>query len=118
MTNVRYIPNSFTVEPWAFGVARAIEWNEASTSSPAEAARLRAAQVQHLVSCTIRKRLKPNFGTLKGFADAAGIDHNRLSRLMKGHQVMRIEDITLVEHVLGPIIELTGSGANRDAPSG
>lgn len=102
MTNVRYEPREFSSEPWAFGIARTILWVEVSQDDVRELAQLRASQIQHSVSYEIRCRYKDRYSTLGDLARGIGTDPLRLSRLMKGRQVMRIEDIASIERAIGP----------------
>ena len=72
MTSVRYLPRSFTPQPWSFGMAQSIEWNRVE-DNPAVGAQLRAAQVQHAIAYAVRCRVLPK-GTLASFAASVGID--------------------------------------------
>lgn len=103
MTNPRFRPARYTTEPKLFGRARVIEWKAPGEH---ELVQLVAAQLQHDLAFQIRERL--NFGTLtiRDYATNAEISYQRLTRILRGTELMRIEDIaTAMIHLdLNPTI--------------
>jgi len=103
MTNPRYRPAEFTTEPGSFGRARTVEWR---THSVDKGPLLEAAKIQHRFSVAIRNRALVQFGSLKSYARAADIDYPRLTQVLAGKQVMRLEDIATAQLVLGEIVPI------------
>ena len=86
----RFHPRQYTEEPRAFGKAATIEWKRAP---PGEEARHTAAQMQHLWAVEIARAATVRFGSLKNYAEAAGVSYDRLTRVIRGEEIMRLEDI-------------------------
>jgi hypothetical protein len=92
-------PRRYTTEPSAFGKAATIGWVEAHNEP--EADRLLAAQHQYAVRINARVRVK--FGSLEGYAEAAGLSYDGISKIVRGEALMRLEDLANAERVLGII---------------
>ena len=60
---------------------------------PGEETQQRTARMQHLWAVEITRAATARYGTLKKYADAAGISYDRLTRVVRGEEIMRLEDI-------------------------
>lgn len=86
----RFHPRQYTAEPRAFGKAATIEWKKVPAD---EAIQHSAARMQHLWAVEITRAATLRFGNLKKYAEAAGISYDRLTRVIRGEEIMRLEDI-------------------------
>ncbi|MDQ2955455.1 MAG: hypothetical protein M3Y42_00625 [Actinomycetota bacterium] len=102
MSDPRFRPRRCTSEPGAFGKADTIAWNQ-PVSEP-DHDRILAAQMQHRYAVRISKRSRAKYGSLKGYAEAAGLNYDRLSKIIRGEALMRFEDLANAERLLGGIV--------------
>ena len=100
MSSPRFKPCDFSIEPDAYGRARSVEW---VTVDDAGQDRLRAARMQHEYAYVIRMRALNEYGSIKHYAQVAGIDYQRITQVLRGRQIMRLEDIALADRVLGNV---------------
>ena len=93
MTNPRYLPREFAVDSRQFGKTEQIEWR-----SPSEAdVMLHAAVMQHHVAVGTRERMRSRrIGKVRVLATELGMDYARLTKLLNGRVVMRLEDVALL----------------------
>ncbi|MFJ3490672.1 helix-turn-helix domain-containing protein [Leifsonia aquatica] len=103
MTNPRYEPRFQMRDPDSFGRVQMGTFY-ALEDTPRTVAFARAAMFQHRWAYTTRQMLKA--GRYKGLnqqalAERSGISYQRLSRLLNGSIVLRLEDIAACESVLG-----------------
>jgi hypothetical protein len=98
MSNPRFRPREHTSEPRAFGRAERLQW---LPPQPGGEDQLVAAQIQHTYAVAITKTALRRYSNLKAYAEAAGIDYQRLSKLLSGAAVMRLEDIANAHRHLG-----------------
>jgi hypothetical protein len=107
----RYIPRSFFLNDIDFGLVDVeLRWKPTSAWTPGSTEdQARASWIQHCIAQA--------YGTRREFAAAAGVDYERLGRVLRGEYVMRLEEIGLAERVFGVGVRLTtGSIApHRDA---
>lgn len=108
MTNPRYRPRDYCLEPELFGKRFELTWREVEGR---ENARLAAAQLQNRYAVFIRhqvrtkskpqdpKSLKPK--SLEIYAIAADISYDRLMKMLRGDVIMRLEDLGMARYVLG-----------------
>lgn len=101
MSDDRYRPRTYTTEPAAFGKAATIAWPSVPRSGEA---RLLAAQVQHHCAVAITREAKAQYVTLKKYARRAGVDYQRLTKILRGEAVMRLEDMANARLHLGDAI--------------
>lgn len=96
-------PRSYTTEPAAFGKAAQIQWIE--PSEPSEADRCLAARMQHEYAVRINRRLRELGKTVHDYASMTGTPYDRLTKVLRGVAVMKLEDIAQAERLLGHIVE-------------
>lgn len=104
MSNPRFHPNSFTDEPLAFGKAQVIKWKDVPLQ---EADRLLAAQIQHSLACLISKQARAKYGSLRAYAETAGLNYDRLVKVLRGEHLLRLEDLAAAERHIGHIVTET-----------
>jgi hypothetical protein len=122
MTNPRYRPRDYCLEPELFGKRFELTWCEVEAR---ENARLAAAQLQNRYAVLIRhlvrtkykpldhKPPKPN--PLKIYAIAAGISYDRLMKMLRGDVIMRVEDLGMAHYLLKLDIGLDQLGTRPPA---
>lgn len=98
MSNPRFRPRDYTSEPGAFGRATTIEWIAQDSAFGQD--RAQAAWLQHLYAARITQRLRDQKKTLAKYADLAGVGYDRMSKVLRGEAVMRLEDIAQAERIL------------------
>jgi len=101
MSDPRYRPRRYTSEPFAFGKAATIAWLPVPLGSEDQHL---AAQMQHFYARAIATEAKRRYGSLKGYALAVSVDYQRLTKILRGEAVMRLEDIASARLHLGPTI--------------
>ena len=118
MGNPRYEPRSYTDEPESFGKARTVQWKPIVSGTEDER---RAAQIQHAWAVQIRRTAAGRFGSLAKYANAAGLSYDRLTKVMRGSEVMRLEDLATAERILGAVLidehigQMSASGLRADS---
>lgn len=90
MSGDRYVPRSFSLEPEGFGKVRAIRWKPMSDLTPDQQA---ASRMQHLLAVTIRVAIAQQHRTVRNYCDATGVSYQRLTAILRGSSVMRLDDI-------------------------
>jgi hypothetical protein len=105
MSDPRYRPRDWAVEPALFGVGMDIKWGD-DVNVQSDFAQRGASALQHDVAVSVRNRLRdrPRRMSLKRLAAETEISYDRLSRLLRGEVVMRLEDIAAMEAVLGALV--------------
>lgn len=101
VSDPRFRPHQFTSEPDAFGKAAIITWLPAG---PGGEDQLMASQFQHTYAVAIRAEARRRYGSLKEYAKAAGVDYQRLTKLLRGEAIMRLEDVASARRHLGAAI--------------
>jgi len=94
----RYVPKQYTEEPKVFGAAKTLEWKPVQ---PGTEDQHRAAQLQHIWAVRIRRAAEKKYGSLRKYAAATGLSYDRLTKVLNGREVMRLEDIAQAERLLG-----------------
>ena len=103
MPDPKYEPRDLLVTPRVFGDAIKPELRE-NVEMPNAKARGRATLLQHNWARATKdelKRRKVRGYSQKMFATDTGIAYQRLSRLLNGSVILRLEDIAACELVLG-----------------
>lgn len=103
MSDPRYRPRRYTSEPDVFGKGATIDWLPAA---PGTEEQHLAAQMQHCWAVAITTEVKSRYGSLKGYAKAANVDYQRLTKILRGDAVMRLEDIASARLHLGVAVAL------------
>ena len=136
MSDPRFRPRDFTLEPDAFGVAVSLRWKtipellaeypEFSAKSKVIEARLGAAKLQHAYAYRIRAQMKAagmkpaTYGrasTLTQLDKAHPAD--QINKVLRGAIIMRLEHIAMADLILGEISEFNRAAAARTrAPAG
>jgi hypothetical protein len=99
----RFKPRSYSSEPKSFGKAANIGWK--SFSDPAEKDRQWAAQFQHGYAVRINRRLQELGMTSREYSALTGVGYDRITKVLRGDAVIRLEDVSQAERLLGGIIE-------------
>lgn len=102
MANSRYVPRWFAFDDQLFGKERAIKWKPDTNLGDLELDQRRAAQMQHNVAFAIRAALgqSARYHSMADYARAADVSERRMTDLLRGDVVMRLEDIATAERVL------------------
>jgi hypothetical protein len=101
VTDVRYRPRGYAVVPRDFGKKDLIQWR--TVEGQLEIARLRAAQIQHKYSFEIQAGFRERGYFLQEYAHHAGSSYDRMAKMLRGDVIMRLEDLTIADIVLGGI---------------
>ena len=101
VTDSRYVPSSFSVEPRGFGRAENVHWK--TSDDGIERSRIQASKLQHLYSVRIRKRMTEKSTSAQQFAALSGISYDRLLKVLRGDVIMRLEDIASADLILGEV---------------
>jgi len=97
MGNPRYEPRKYTDEPSGFGKVDGIRWKPAEPGSEDQH---RAAQIQHAWAVQIRHAAESKYGSLAKYAEVVGLRYDRLAKVMRGTEIMRLEDIARAQRHL------------------
>jgi len=100
LSDSRYVPRSFAVTPTDFGQKSTIEWVSDADLPNKEIDWLRASQLQHGFARQIRLAIGREFESVQEFADVNELDYRRLSRVLRGEAIMRLEELAAVERIL------------------
>lgn len=108
MTNPRYIPRDFAVDPGEFGRKKNLEWTAApADATPRELAQRDAAELQHLLCRGVLKLYMPESSNTRIIKLAAALDvtYDRLQKMLSGRVVMQLEDIGRLRVLIGPRLD-------------
>lgn len=109
MSTPRFQPRRYSTEPDVFGKARHIEWRDLSSGD--EGVQLVASQIQHDFAVAIRDAVRTaGYSGIKAYAQATGADYQRLSKVLRGEAIMRLEDIADAHLHLGIAVPLAKEG--------
>lgn len=103
MPDPRYEPRDFVVDPRAFGDVQKPVLRD-DVPMPNSQAKRRASQIQHNWAFATKeelKRRKVRGYSQRVFAKDTGIPYQRLSRLLNGTVILKIEDVAACELVFG-----------------
>lgn len=104
MSDPRFKPRAYTLEPLGFGKVQTIQWME--PESDTEADRILASKLQHEYAVRINRRLKEIGKSVRDYATMTGIGYDRIARVLRGEAVMRLEDVAQAERLLHGITTL------------
>lgn len=108
MTNPRYIPRDFAVEPSEFGRKKNLKWTSIpADATPRELAQRDAAELQHLLCRGVLKLYMPESSNTRIIKLAAALDitYDRLQKMLSGRVVMQLEDIGRLRVLIGPRLD-------------
>ena len=116
MSDSRFNPRRFFRNDLDFGVPdRELIWRDrAEWPENASEDWARAAWLQHHLAQSMRTQIAARFPSMAAFAATAGMKPARLGRILRGDDIMRLEDIGLAERLLGLNVRLVeGPPAHR-----
>lgn len=120
MTSPRFEPRSYLVEPEVFGRA-GVAWKSLAPGASEDVRdQLQASKTQHaVVVLAIRRRIRQRNLSMRGYADRNAINYQRLSSVLRGQQIMRLEDIANAERNLGltPVDWVISLNGAEESPS-
>lgn len=100
VSDPRFKPRSFTLDPRGFGKVAQLRWRDAGDGD--EETEVLTAQVQHDFAYAITEAVtRSRYRTVKAYAHATGTDYQRLTRILRGDAIMRLEDIADAHRHLG-----------------
>lgn len=86
-----------------FGKVAEISWLQGS--SEAEASQIEAARLQHALALKITGRLRERGYSIRAYADLAGVGYDRMAKVLRGEALMRLEDVSDAERLLGAVVQ-------------
>ena len=101
MTNARFLACSFAINPSDFGEVENIRWRSDAGYSEALLNQFEASRMHHRIALAMWKAIREQYGTGNDYAAAIGMDRTRLTRLLGGTIVMRLEDVASARRNLG-----------------
>lgn len=127
MASPKYRPRDYSDEPKGFGYFAKMGWkkvpaivdaghSEEGLKQRRQAAELVASQMQHRYAIRIRARLRTRDPerpqSIKEFAALANMRPDRVSKMLRGVVVMRLDDIAIADVLLGKVGEFA-----QDSPA-
>jgi hypothetical protein len=105
MSDPRFHPRQMAVpsDRQHFGKVVEISWLEGNTEL--EVSRIEAARLQHALALKITGRLRDKGYSIRRYAELAGIGYDRMAKVLRGDAVMRLEDVSDAERLLGAIVD-------------
>lgn len=85
-----------------FGKVAEISWLHGASES--EASQIDAARLQHTLALTITGRLRERGYSIRTYADLAGVGYDRMAKVLRGEALMRLEDVSDAERLLGAVV--------------
>lgn len=64
--------------------------------------------MQNAYAVAIRAEVRRHYSSLKEYAQTAGVDYQRLTKMLRGEAIMRLEDIASAHRHLGITISVPG----------
>lgn len=106
MSDPRFRPREMAVpaDRHLFGKARRIDWLDAHTNS--EESRIEAARLQHFFAVRMTVKIREEGHTIRSYAVLAGVGYDRMAKVLRGEAVMRLEDVSDAERLLGGILPM------------
>lgn len=99
MPNPRYRPRDYCQDPQEFGRA-GVAWLSPRGQTENGLTQRSAAQLQHAFALLVRAALKDQAMTVTAYAELTQQDPKRVSRLLSGEIVMRLEDAAAAQRHL------------------
>ncbi|MEY9777205.1 hypothetical protein [Arthrobacter sp. MW3 TE3886] len=105
MSDPRFHPRKMAAPPdrQNFGKVAEISWLKGTTEL--EVSRIEAARLQHALALKITSRLRDRGYSIRSYAELAGIGYDRMAKVLRGDAVMRLEDVSDAERLLGAIAD-------------
>jgi hypothetical protein len=104
VTNPRYSPRDFAVNPSDFGQKKVIDWTPVpADATPRELAQRDASHFQHLLCFGVLKLYMPtsNVSRITKLAARLEVPYDRLQKMLSGRVVMQLEDIGRFHVLIG-----------------
>lgn len=108
MSDPRFRPRAYAEEPLGFGKVESIRWIEAGSDLDAD--RILASKLQHEYAVRINRRLKELGKSVRQYAGMTGVGYDRMTRVLRGDAVMRLEDVAQAERLLHGITTEESAG--------
>lgn len=105
MSDPRFRPRQMALpgDRHKFGKVSEISWLQGSSES--EASQIEAARLQHALALKITARLREQGYSIRTYADLAGVGHDRMAKVLRGEALMRLEDVSDAERLLGAVLQ-------------
>jgi hypothetical protein len=101
VSSPRYRPKSYSLDPESFGKGP-VTWRMLpANASEDEKDQLGASVRQHEVARVIRFSARSRHGSVREYADVNRINYQRLTGVLRGDLLLRLEDIANAERNLG-----------------
>jgi hypothetical protein len=105
VSSPRYRPKSYSLDPESYGKGP-VAWRGLSPSaSEDEKDQLGASLRQHAIARAIRAFAQSRHGSVRKYADVNNINYQRLTGVLRGDLILRLEDIANAERNLGLSVE-------------
>lgn len=86
-----------------FGKSGEISWLQGASES--EASQIEAARLQHALALKITARLREKGYSIRAYANMAGVGYDRMAKVLRGEALMRLEDVSDAERLLGAVVQ-------------
>lgn len=108
MSDPRYVPRDFLIEPRDFGRRPFPEWRPVADDwSLEQRAQLDASRSQHQISYGVRELYmqKPRVTKITDLAVEVEIEYNRLQKMLGGRIIMQMVDLARLRLLVGPRLD-------------
>ncbi|GEC74190.1 hypothetical protein GCM10010213_03360 [Microbacterium maritypicum] len=108
MSDPRYVPRDFLIEPRDFGRSPSPRWQRAEDDWTLEKrAQLDASISQHQISYGVRERYmqKPRMTKITDLAVELEVEYYRLQKMLSGQIVMQMVDLARLRLLIGPRLD-------------
>jgi hypothetical protein len=107
MSDPRFRPCEMAIpsDRQSFGKSTDIRWVCGTTDE--QVSRIDAARLQHEFALAITRRLHSKRLSIREYAKSTGGGYDRLAKVLRGEAIMRLEDISDAERLLGEIVQGT-----------
>lgn len=116
MTDHRYVPRDFLVQPELFGEPGvAVRWHPKPAGAP-EIDRFLASAIQHSFAARIRAAVKEStrYSSVRDFAKQEGFRYASLSEILRGSGVMRLDHVAAARRTLGIDLNVWGPASTGE----
>lgn len=101
MGDPRFVPATFAKDPKLFGDAETIEWAELTSTSLDADDQLVVAKFHNTFAFRVKRAMRIQGITMQEYAERTGYQRLRVSQLLNGLAVLRLEDIVAAHRELG-----------------
>ena len=106
VSSPRYRPNSYATDPTAFGRTE-VEWLRLDPdASEDQRDQLGASKRQHAIARAIRTAARRKHDSVREYAEVNQINYQRLTGVLRGDLILRLEDIANAERNLELALEV------------